>query len=142
MTPWCVSPGAMALCCTPLWTPRATSARYIPGIWPGPPRRYTEARLDPICGELFRDIDKDTVDFVDNYDGTMKEPTLLPTTFPNVLVIANHGHCRRHGQSNICGFNLGEVCDTAIACIRNPEARPDDHPASAPDFPTGGAAAL
>ena len=98
--------------------------------------RYTEARLDPICGEFFRDIDKDTVDFVDNYDGTVKEPSLLPTTFPNVLVSANQGIAVGMA-SNICGFNLGEVCDTAIARIRNPKA---DLMATlkAPDFSTGG----
>ena len=60
--------------------------------------RYTEAKLEPICQELFRDIDADTVDFVDNYDATMQEPTLLPTTFPNVLVNAEHGHRSRHGS--------------------------------------------
>ena len=98
--------------------------------------RYTEARLDPICGEFFRDIDKDTVDFVDNYDGTMKEPSLLPTTFPNVLVSANQGIAVGMA-SNICGFNLSEVCDTAIARIKNPRA---DLMATlkAPDFSTGG----
>ena len=98
--------------------------------------RYTEARLDPICAEFFRDIDKDTVDFVDNYDGTMKEPSLLPTTFPNVLVAANQGIAVGMA-SNICGFNLGEVCDTAIARIKNPRA---DLMATlkAPDFSTGG----
>ena len=98
--------------------------------------RYTEARLDPICAEFFRDIDKDTVDFVDNYDGTMKEPALLPTTFPNVLVSANQGIAVGMA-SNICGFNLGEVCDTAIARIKNPRA---DLLATlhAPDFSTGG----
>ena len=72
--------------------------------------RYTEVRLDPICAELFRDIDQDTVDFVDNYDGSMQEPTLLPTTFPNVLVSANQGIAVGMA-SNLCGFNLGEVCD-------------------------------
>ena len=98
--------------------------------------RYTEARLDPICGEFFRDIDKDTVDFVDNYDGTVKEPSLLPTTFPNVLVSANQGIAVGMA-SNICGFNLGEVCDTAIARIRNPKADLMTT-LKAPDFSTGG----
>ena len=98
--------------------------------------RYTEAKLDPICQELFRDIDADTVDFVDNYDNTMKEPGLLPTTFPNVLVSANMGIAVGMA-SNICGFNLREVCKTAVARIRDPQANllatlP------APDFPTGG----
>ncbi|MCI9267490.1 MAG: topoisomerase IV, partial [Lawsonibacter sp.] len=82
--------------------------------------RYTEARLDAICAELFRDIDQDTVDFVDNYDGKMKEPTLLPTTFPNVLVAANKGIAVGMA-SDLCGFNLGEVCDTTIAFLKNPD---------------------
>ena len=82
--------------------------------------RYTEAKLDPICQELFRDMDFDTVDMVDNYDGTMKEPTLMPTTFPNVLVSANTGIAVGMA-SNICGFNLREVCDTAIARMKNPD---------------------
>ncbi|MBQ9149186.1 MAG: topoisomerase IV [Oscillospiraceae bacterium] len=82
--------------------------------------RYTEAKLDSICAELFRDIDSDTVDMVDNYDATMKEPALLPTTFPNVLVSANQGIAVGMA-SNICSFNLKEVCDTAIALMKNPE---------------------
>ena len=98
--------------------------------------RYTEAKLAPICAELFRDLDCDAVDFADNYDNTMKEPTLLPTTYPNVLVSANQGIAVGMA-SQICGFNLGEVCDTAIACLKNP-----DHDIAstllAPDFPTGG----
>ena len=98
--------------------------------------RYTEAKLDPICTELFRDIDADTVDFMDNYDGTMKEPTLLPTTFPNVLVSANMGIAVGMA-SNICSFNLSEVCKTAIALIKNPDADLLDT-LPAPDFPTGG----
>ena len=98
--------------------------------------RYTEVRLDPICAELFRDIDQDTVDFVDNYDGKMKEPTLLPTTFPNVLVSANQGIAVGMASS-VCGFNLGEVCDTTIAYLNNPDC---DLTATlkAPDLPTGG----
>ena len=98
--------------------------------------RYTEAKLAPICAELFRDLDCDAVDFVDNYDGTMKEPALLPTTFPNVLVSANQGIAVGMA-SQICGFNLAEVCDTTIAYLKNP-----DHDIAstllAPDFPTGG----
>ena len=98
--------------------------------------RYTEAKLAPICAELFRDLDCDAVDFVDNYDNTMKEPALLPTTFPNVLVSANQGIAVGMA-SQICGFNLGEVCDTTIAYLKNP-----DHDITttllAPDFPTGG----
>ena len=98
--------------------------------------RYTEAKLDPICQELFRDIDSDTVDFVDNYDSTRKEPTLLPTTFPNVLVSNNTGIAVGMA-SNICGFNLKEVCETAIARIRHPDCDLLDT-LPAPDFPTGG----
>ena len=75
-----------------------------------PQSRYTEAKLSAICSEVFRDIDKDTVDFVDNYDGSMKEPALLPTAFPNVLVSANTGIAVGMA-SQICGFNLAEVCD-------------------------------
>ena len=97
--------------------------------------RYTEAKLDSICTELFRDIDSDTVDMVDNYDATMKEPSLLPTTFPNVLVSANQGIAVGMA-SNICSFNLKEVCDTAIALMKNP-----DHDIletlPGPDFSTG-----
>ena len=97
--------------------------------------RYTEAKLDPICAELFRDIDADTVDMVDNYDATMKEPALLPTSFPNVLVSANQGIAVGMA-SNICSFNLKEVCDTTIALMKNP-----DHDIletlPGPDFSTG-----
>ena len=98
--------------------------------------RYTEAKLEPICAELFRDIDADTVDFVDNYDGSMQEPVLLPTTFPNVLVSANMGIAVGMA-SNICSFNMAEVCRTAIALIKNPDADLLDT-LPAPDFPTGG----
>ena len=97
--------------------------------------RYTEAKLDKFCNELFQDIDSDTVDMVDNYDGTMKEPVLLPTTFPNVLVNPNLGIAVGMA-SNICSFNLKEVCDTAIALMENP-----DHDIletlPGPDFSTG-----
>ena len=98
--------------------------------------RYTEAKLAPICAELFRDIDSDTVDFVDNYDNLMKEPALLPTTFPNILVSANQGIAVGMA-SQLCGFNLGEVCDTTIAFLKNPEVRISET-LLAPDFPTGG----
>ena len=98
--------------------------------------RYTEAKLSPICGEFFRDIDRDTVDFQDNYDSTMKEPTLLPTTFPNILVAANQGIAVGMA-SNICGFNLTEVCNTAIACIED-EQHDIMSTLLAPDFSTGG----
>ena len=98
--------------------------------------RYTEAKLDKICAELFRDIDADAVDFVDNYDGELKEPTLLPTTFPNILVSANTGIAVGMASA-FCGFNLEEVCRTTIAYIQDSgcdlmETLP------APDFPTGG----
>jgi DNA gyrase subunit A len=97
--------------------------------------RYTEAKLSKICTALFEDIDKDAVDFTDNYDGTMLEPTLLPTAFPNVLVSANSGIAVGMA-SQICGFNLNEVCNAAIAILRDGDAdllslMP------APDFPTG-----
>ncbi len=98
--------------------------------------RYTEAKLDSFCQELFRDIDSDTVDFVDNYDSTMKEPALLPTTFPNVLVSANNGIAVGMA-SNICGFNLREVCNAAIARIKNPDCDLREY-LLAPDFPSGG----
>ena len=81
--------------------------------------RYTEVKLDPICQELFRDIDKDTVDFVDNYDNKLKEPTLLPVTFPTILVNANTGIAVGMASS-ICPFNLEEVCSTTIELIKNP----------------------
>ena len=97
--------------------------------------RYTEAKLDSICTELFRDIDSDTVDMVDNYDATMKEPTLLPTTFPNVLVSANQGIAVGMA-SNICSFNLREVCETAIALMNNPEHDVLET-LPGPDFSTG-----
>ena len=97
--------------------------------------RYTEAKLDGICTELFRDIDSDTVDMVDNYDATMKEPSLLPTTFPNVLVSANQGIAVGMA-SNICSFNLKEVCDTAIALMNNPE-HDILETLPGPDFSTG-----
>ena len=98
--------------------------------------RYTEAKLAPICQELFRDIDKDTVDFVPNYDNSTTEPTLLPTTFPNVLVSANMGIAV--GMAcQVCGFNLAEVCQTTIELLKNPEHELLST-LPAPDFPTGG----
>ncbi len=102
--------------------------------WAAP--RYTEAKLTAICQELFRDIDSDTVDFVDNYDNTMKEPALLPTTFPNILVSANSGIAVGMA-SQFCGFNLKEVCDTAAAYLKNPDCDLLET-LLAPDFPTGG----
>ncbi|MBR2366475.1 MAG: topoisomerase IV [Oscillospiraceae bacterium] len=98
--------------------------------------RYTEAKLDAICAELFRDIDADAVDFVDNYDATVKEPTLLPTTFPNILVSANMGIAVGMA-SNICGFNLREICAVTEALIKKPDADLLEL-LPAPDFPTGG----
>ena len=97
--------------------------------------RYTEAKLDGICTEIFKDIDSDTVDMVDNYDATMKEPALLPTTFPNVLVSANQGIAVGMA-SNICSFNLKEVCETAIALMKNPE-HDILETLPGPDFSTG-----
>ena len=102
--------------------------------WAAP--RYTEAKLSAICGESFKDIDSDTVDFVDNYDNTMKEPALLPTTFPNILVSANSGIAVGMA-SQFCGFNLKEVCDTAVAYLKNPDCDLTET-LLAPDFPTGG----
>ena len=98
--------------------------------------RYTEAKLSDICAEIFKDIDKDNVDFTDNYDGSMKEPVLLPTAFPNVLVSANSGIAVGMA-SMICGFNHNEVCETTINYLRDPEC---DIMSTmpAPDFPTGG----
>ena len=98
--------------------------------------RYTEAKLSPICAEIFRDIDNDAVDFVDNYDNTMKEPALLPTSFPNILVSANSGIAVGMA-SQFCGFNLKEVCETTAAYLKNPDCTLTDT-LLAPDFPTGG----
>ena len=102
--------------------------------WAAP--RYTEAKLMPICTELFTGLDQDAVDFAPNYDNTMLEPTLLPTTFPNILVSANQGIAVGMA-SQICGFNLNEVCDTTIAFLKDPECVLSDT-LSAPDLPTGG----
>ena len=98
--------------------------------------RYTEAKLAPICAEVFKDIDKDPVDFVDSYDGAMQEPRLLPTTFPNVLVSANKG-IGVAMASDICGFNLEEVCQTTIDYLADPDCDLFKH-LPAPDFSTGG----
>ncbi len=102
--------------------------------------RYTEAKLDPFCAELFSGIDKDAVDMVDNYDGTQKEPTLLPTTFPNVLVTPNTGIAVGMASS-ICSFNLSEVCDATVALLKNPKLNIEKllDILKAPDFPGGGA---
>ncbi|MDE6931141.1 MAG: topoisomerase IV [Oscillospiraceae bacterium] len=98
--------------------------------------RYTEAKLSPICQELFRDLDQDAVDFVDNYDNTMKEPSLLPTTYPNLLVSANQGIAVGMA-SQLCGFNLAEVCDATVAYLKNPQCGLSSI-LMGPDFPTGG----
>ena len=98
--------------------------------------RYTEVKLEPICKELFQDIDKDTVDFVPNYDNTMTEPTLFPTTFPSVLVNANVGIAVSMA-SNVCPFNLAEICETCIALMRDPE-HDICTTLKGPDFPGGG----
>lgn len=98
--------------------------------------RYTEVKLAKICSEIFCDMDKDTIDFIDNYDGTMKEPTLLPTTFPNILANPNMGIAVGMA-SNICSFNLRELCEATIKVMRDPEADITEI-MPAPDFPTGG----
>ena len=98
--------------------------------------RYTEVKLEPICNELFRDIDKDTVDFVPNYDNTMQEPTLFPATFPTVLVNANVGIAVSMASS-VCPFNLAEVCETTIAVLKNPK-HDILSTLKGPDFPGGG----
>ncbi len=102
--------------------------------------RYTECKLDPICAELFSGIDKNAVDMVDNYDATMKEPVLLPTTFPNILVMPNMGIAVGMA-SNICSFNLAEVCDGTIALLRKPNLSVEKmmELIKAPDFSGGGA---
>ncbi len=98
--------------------------------------RYTEAKLAPICKEMFDDIDKDTVDFIPNYDNSTTEPTLLPVSFPTILTTPNQGIAVGMA-SNICSFNLGEVCDTVIALMENPD-HPIEQTMPGPDFSTGG----
>lgn len=98
--------------------------------------RYTEVKLDDICSEIFRDMDKNTVDFIDNYDGTMKEPMLLPTTFPNILVSANQGIAVGMANS-MCSFNLTEVCEAAVEFIKNENVNIKQY-LKAPDFSSGG----
>lgn len=98
--------------------------------------RYTEVKLDSICNEIFKNIDKDTVDFIDNYDGSTKEPVLFPTTFPNILVTPNQGIAVSMASS-ICSFNLKEVCDTTIKYIKNKNIDIKKY-LKAPDFSTGG----
>ena len=98
--------------------------------------RYTEVKLDSICNEIFKNIDKDTVDFIDNYDGSLKEPILFPTTFPNILVTSNLGIAVGMASS-LCGFNLKEVCSATIAYMKNPDIDLKKY-LKAPDFSTGG----
>ncbi|HBE78613.1 MAG TPA: topoisomerase IV [Firmicutes bacterium] len=98
--------------------------------------RYTEAKLDKLCEEIFKDLDKDTVDFIDNYDGTLKEPTLLPTTFPNILVNSNQGIAVGMA-SNICSFNLKEVCQITMEYLKDPQVDLLSH-LKAPDLASGG----
>ena len=98
--------------------------------------RYTEVKLSGICADVFKDIDKETVDFADNYDGSMQEPTLLPVGFPNILVNPNQGIAVGMA-SNICSFNLTEICDATIKLMKNPESEILDV-LKAPDFSTGG----
>lgn len=98
--------------------------------------RYTEVKLDEICAEIFRDMDKDTVDFIDNYDGTMKEPTLLPTTFPSILVNANQGIAVGMAN-NMCSFNLAEVCEATVEFIKNENVDIKQY-LKAPDLSSGG----
>ncbi len=121
---------------TPYVDSKGNFGKYYSGDMSYAASRYTEAKLAPICAEIFKDIDKNPVDFVDSYDGAMQEPRLLPTTFPNVLVSANKG-IGVAMASDICGFNLNEVCDAAMHYLKDPEydlfqSMP------APDFSTGG----
>ncbi len=116
----------------------AFGKQYSTNMKPAAPR-YTEAKLEPFCAEIFHGIDKDAVDMVDNYDGTMKEPILLPTTFPNVLVTPNMGIAVGMA-SNICPFNLAEVCDGTIAMLKKPNISTERlmELIKGPDFPGGG----
>ncbi len=116
----------------------AFGKQYSSNMKPSAPR-YTEARLESFCTEIFKGIDKDAVDMVDNYDGTMKEPVLLPTTYPNVLVTPNMGIAVGMA-SNICSFNLAEICDGTIAMLKKPNISTERlmELIKAPDFPGGG----
>ncbi len=123
----------------PLIDSKGTFGKQYSSNMPPSASRYTEVKLDTFCNELFRGIDKDAVDFVDNYDSTMKEPVLLPTTFPNILVTPNTGIAVGMA-SNICSFNLTEICDGTIALLKNPNITTDKmlDIVKAPDFPGGG----
>ena len=121
---------------TPFVDSKDNFGKYYSGDMSYAASRYTEAKLSPICAEVFKDIDKDPVDFVDSYDGAMQEPRLLPTAFPNVLVSANKG-IGVAMASDICGFNLNEVCETTMRFLKDPDCDLFET-LPAPDFSTGG----
>ncbi len=121
---------------TPFVESKGNFGKYYSGDLSYAASRYTEAKLSPICAEIFKDIDKDPVDFMDSYDGAMKEPRLLPTTFPNILVSANKG-IGVAMASDICGFNLNEVCTATMHFLDDPECDLHEY-LPAPDFSTGG----
>ena len=121
---------------TPFVDSKGNFGKYYSGDMSYAASRYTEAKLSPICAEVFKDIDKDPVDFVDSYDGAMQEPRLLPTAFPNVLVSANKG-IGVAMASDICGFNLNEVCETTMRFLKDPDCDLFET-LPAPDFSTGG----
>ncbi|MDO4854119.1 MAG: DNA gyrase subunit A [Coriobacteriia bacterium] len=121
---------------TPFVESKGNFGKYYSGDLSYAASRYTEAKLSPICAEIFKDIDKDPVDFMDSYDGAMKEPRLLPTTFPNILVSANKG-IGVAMASDICGFNLNEVCTATMHFLDDPDCDLHEH-LPAPDFSTGG----
>ena len=121
---------------TPFVESKGNFGKYYSGDLSYAASRYTEAKLSPICTEIFKDIDKDPVDFMDSYDGAMKEPRLLPTTFPNILVSANKG-IGVAMASDICGFNLNEVCEATIHFLKDPDCNLQKY-MPAPDFSTGG----
>ena len=121
---------------TPFVESKGNFGKYYSGDLSYAASRYTEAKLSPICAEIFKDIDKDPVDFVDSYDGAMKEPRLLPTTFPNILVSANKG-IGVAMASDICGFNLNEVCEATMHFLEDPDCDLQKY-MPAPDFSTGG----
>ena len=121
---------------TPFVESKGNFGKYYSGDLSYAASRYTEAKLSPICAEIFKDIDKDPVDFMDSYDGAMKEPRLLPTTFPNILVSANKG-IGVAMASDICGFNLNEVCEATMRFLKDPDCDLQKY-MPAPDFSTGG----
>ena len=121
---------------TPFVESKGNFGKYYSGDLSYAASRYTEAKLSPICAEIFKDIDTDPVDFMDSYDGAMKEPRLLPTTFPNILVSANKG-IGVAMASDICGFNLNEVCEATMHFLEDPDCDLQKY-MPAPDFSTGG----